>query len=565
MTALLEARGVSMQFPGVRALDGVDFDVLPGEVHALIGENGAGKSTLVKILSGEISGYAGEVRIDGVSRRFATPREAIEAGIAVIPQELELVSTLSAADNVYLGREPLTRMRLVDRAALERGAAAELAAVGQQRPPDREPLSRLEPGEQQLVAIARALSQNARLLVMDEPTASLGEAEAERLEKLVASLCERGVAIVYISHKLEEVRRLADRITVLRDGRRITTVVASELDVAGMVKAMVGRAIEKFPLDPIAAGAPELLHVENLSLPDPVRPGEYRLHGVSLSVRRGEIVGLAGLVGAGRTDFLLALAGALEVPGPLEGSIRVAEREYRPVSPIAAQDAGVVLLPEERKAQAIFPHLSVGRNITVSALRRVATAGWIDRSRDRAAASDLMRATGVRAASAAVPIATLSGGNQQKAVLARCLFAGPKVLLLDEPTRGIDLAAKAEIYALLRRLAAEGFAIVLCSSEMSEVLTQCHRIVVFREGRVAAEFSAADATEENVLEAAAGAGEGPGEPSELPRTGGPPPRGGSSGPPGARGIRSFFSRFASVLGVDGNDAASRRCGRPGAV
>ncbi len=546
---ILEARGVSMQFPGVRALDGVDFEVFAGEVHAVIGENGAGKSTLVRILTGEISGYGGQIRFDGADRRFTTPREAIEAGIAVIPQELELVSTLPAADNVYLGREPRTRFGLIDRPALQRGAAAELAEVGETRPLRREPLSRLEPGEQQLVAIARALSLDARLLIMDEPTASLGEAEASRLELLIATLRARGVAIVYISHKLDEVARLADRITVLRDGRRVTTVPAGELGEAGMVRAMVGRSIERVPLDPVPPGAPEMLRVEGLSLADPDRPGEYRLRAVSLSVARGEIVGLAGLIGAGRTDFLLTIAGAIEVP--FEGTVRVDGRAFRPSSPVAAQAAGVVLLPEERKAQAIFPRLSVARNVTMSALEKVSTAGWIDGRRERSAAARLMESTGMKAASSDVPIATLSGGNQQKAVLARCLFASPRVLLLDEPTRGIDLAAKAEIYALLRRLAGEGFAIVLCSSEMSEILSQCHRILVFREGRIVASFRAEDATEERVLAAAAGAASLPGEsmPSEDRGgpTGAPPPSGRPPAGPGR--IRAVFSRFASVLGL----------------
>ena len=540
MTPLLSARGVSMQFPGVRALDGVDFDVLPGEVHALIGENGAGKSTLVRILAGEISDYAGEVRLDGVARRMADPREAIASGIAVIPQELQLVEPLSAAENIFLGREPTTAAVLVDRRTLAARSAEALAALGETHVPPGEAVEHLEAGQRQLVAIARALSLDARLIIMDEPTASLGAEEAARLERLIRRLSERGVAVVYISHKLDEVRRLAHRVTVLRDGRLVATRGAAELDEAEMVRLMVGRAIPSVELEPLASDAPEVLRVEGLSVADPERPGGFRVRDVSLSVRRGEIVGLAGLIGAGRTDFLLALTGASE--RGVTGTVRLAGREYRPSTPAGARRAGLVLLPEERKAQAIFPDLGVGENVTLGALEKVSRGGWIDRRKERAAAAKGLRETGVRASSPATPMATLSGGNQQKALLARCLFASPAVLLLDEPTRGIDLAARAEIYALLRRLSAEGFGIVLCSSEMSEILTQCHRIVVFREGRVAAELAHGEATEERVLAAAAG--------STPPATS---PGGDTASrpapPPSAPPRRSRLARLTSLLGL----------------
>ena len=542
-SVLVDARGISMEFPGVRALDAVDFDVRRGEVHALIGENGAGKSTLVRILSGEISNYAGTVLFDGAERRLASPREAIATGIAVIPQELQLISSLPAGENIFLGREPSTRWGWIDRRSLARRAAEELASLGETHVPAGQSLSALEAGQRQLVAIARALSLDARLLIMDEPTASLGTAEAERLERLVRRLTARGVAVIYISHKLDEVRRLADRVTVLRDGRRIVTRDAAGLDEAEMVRLMVGRQIEAATLPPLPAGAPELLRVEGLCLPDPDRPGGFRIHDLSLTVRRGEIVGLAGLVGAGRTDLLLALAGARE--GRLAGRIRLAGADYRPSDPAHARASGLVLLPEDRKSQAIFPDLPLATNVSIGALERVSRGGWIDRGSEREAVARLSRDTGVRAASPAVAMATLSGGNQQKAVLARCLFASPKVLLLDEPTRGIDLAARAEIYALLRRLAGEGFGILLCSSEMSEILTQCHRIVVVREGRVTAELSREEATEERVLAAAASA-----EPARVPASeegSGAPP----AGPPDPRRsrFRGVFSRFSSLLGL----------------
>src|SRR5262245_56790451 len=441
-----------MEFPGVRALDGVDFDVRPGEVHALIGENGAGKSTLIKILSGEIGGYEGEVRLDGTARRWQGPRAAIGAGIAVIPQELQLVASLSVAGNIFLGRPR----------SLLSGAKAALETVGETHVQPEELVSHLEAGQRQLVAIARALSLDARLIIMDEPTMSLSAPEAARLESLIERLCARGVSIVYISHKLDEIERLADRITVLRDGRRIVTRDAEGVGEAEMVRLMVGRQIDRGELLPVAADAPELLRVENLSVEDRDRPatGCRRVSNVSFSLRRGEILGLAGLIGAGRTDLLLALTGALE--RPVTGRVRLAGTDYRPSSPAAAKAAGLVLLPEERKSQAIFPDLSVEESVVLPSQDRAARAGWIDRRRSRDDGRRLMADTGVRAASPEVPIATLSGGNQQKAILARCLYASPSVLLLDEPTRGIDLAAKADVYALLRRLAGEGFGIVLC-------------------------------------------------------------------------------------------------------
>lgn len=513
MTApLLEARGVGMRFPGVRALSGVDFDVAAGEVHALIGENGAGKSTLVRILSGEISGFDGEVIVDGNPRHFSSPRDAMAAGIAVIPQELQLVASLTVAENIGLGREPRQRSGLVDRDALRARARVHLDGIGAAIDPDTL-VGHLESADRQLVAVARALALDARCLIMDEPTASLGAREAGRLGELVVALTRRGTAVVYISHKLDEVRRLAHRMTVLRDGARVVTTAVAGVDESEMVRLMVGRTIERTELSPVPMDAPEVLRVEDLSLADPELPDGYRLRDVSLTVRRGEIVGLAGLVGAGRTDFLLALVGATE--RGVTGRMRLDGREYQPVNPAEAREAGIAMVPEERKAQAIFPRLGVRENITISALDRVARFGWIDRRGEREAATKMAQRTGVRSAGIEVPIATLSGGNQQKAVLARCLFASPRVLLLDEPTRGIDLAAKAEIYAELRSLAAEGFGIVLCSSEMSEVLTQCHRILVFREGRVTAEFNRDVATEELVLAAAAGGARTPVEASEL--------------------------------------------------
>ncbi len=538
MTALVEARRVGKRFAAVPALTDVDFDLQPGEVHALIGANGAGKSTLVKILCGEIGDYEGAVTVRGVARRFTSPRQALAAGIAVIPQELQLVASLSVAENILLGREPRRPGGLIDRSALHRLARQQLETIETHHIPTDVLLGSLEAASRQLVAIARAISLDAQCLIMDEPTASLGAAEAAHLEQVIRRLVADGSGVIYVSHKLDEVQRLADRVTVLRDGKQVITRPAGGLDEGEMVRLMCGRQITRGVLAPVALEAAELLAVENLSVPDPARPDGYRLHDVSFTVRRGEIVGFAGLIGAGRTDLLLALVGGLERAA--HGRIRLDGRTYVPLNPAVARDAGLVILPEERKTSGIFPHLGVDRNITMAALGRVSRIGWIDRRHERREAARMMATTGVRAASPAVAISTLSGGNQQKALLARALFASPKVLLLDEPTRGIDLAAKAEIYAELSALAAQGFAVVLCSSEMAEILTQCHRILVFRDGRIAASFNRDEATEEKLLAAAAGQGaESPATPSRRA----PPPT------PPMRRRRERIARYAGAFGL----------------
>jgi ribose transport system ATP-binding protein len=538
---LVETSHLGKRYATVQALADVEFSLLAGEVHALIGENGAGKSTLVKIVCGEIGDYAGTLTVRGTARHFDSPRQALAAGIAVIPQELQLVRSLSVAENILLGREPRGAGGLVDREELHRLARQLLDAIETAHIGTTTLLGSLDAANRQLVAIARALSFNAQCLIMDEPTASLGAAEAAHLAQVIRRLAAQGTGIVYVSHQLGEVRSLADRVTVLRDGRQVTTRPAAGLSEDEMVRLMCGRQITRGTLLPVGDAAPEVLRVEHLDVIDPARPGGYRLRDVSFTVRRGEIVGLAGLIGAGRTDLLLALVGGLDRAAT--GRIVLDGEEYAPTSPVVARDAGMVMLPEERKASGIFPHLGIDRNITISALARISRWGWMDRRGERLAAERMMTDTGVRAAGPAVPIGTLSGGNQQKALLARCLFASPTVLLLDEPTRGIDLAAKADIYAELRVLAARGFGVVLCSSEMSEVLTQCHRIVVFRAGRVVAELDRDAATEEGVL--AAASGQGTGSP-DVAKPDGPPSGGGV--PPSPR-WRERALRFAGAFGL----------------
>lgn len=546
---LIEARGVGIGFPGVRAVSAVDFDVRPGEVHALVGENGAGKSTLGKLLSGALQGDEGEIAVDGVVRTFPSPRAAMAAGVAMIPQELQLITSLSVAENISLGREPRVASGLVDRAALRASARAPLDAVGAGHIDADTPIHGLAPGDRQLVAIARALAHDARCVIMDEPTASLGAGEEARLEQVIRTLTASGTGVVYVSHKLDEVLRLADRVTVMRDGKRIVTRPAAGLTAPELVRLMVGRDIPPIDLPAVSPMAREVLRIEGLSVADNGDHARERLRDVSLRVRAGEVVGLAGLVGAGRTDLLLALMGA---PGAtVRGRIWVDGRVYEPRTPTAARDAGMVMLPEERQADGIFPQLGVDRNITMSALERVSRWGWIAARKEATAAAALMQRTGVRAASASVPIATLSGGNQQKALLARCLFASPKLLLLDEPTRGIDLAARADVYRELHELAHEGFGVLLASSDMSEVLTQCHRVVVFRNGAIVAEFDREEATEEKVLAAAAGAprsGEGvtDGRDSTPERAGA---AAGGDGPPSRRAAR--MQRLAPYRGALG--------------
>ncbi len=497
---MLEIEGVSKRFPGVRALHDVSFGVERGEVHAVVGENGAGKSTLMKILSGIDTGYEGAVRLDGATLALSGPRDAQRHGIAIIHQELNLIRELTVAENIFLGREPRTAAGLLDTARMGREAAALLARLNLAIPPDR-PLKGLRVGEQQLVEVAKALSLEARLLILDEPTSALSEAEIERLFATVAALKAEGVTMIYISHKFDEVFRLADRVTVLRDGEVIGTRPIAETDQGELIRMMVGRNLsDLFPKVDTAVGA-EVLRVEGLSLlPDAGRGGRS-LHDIDFTLRQGEILGVAGLMGAGRTELLETLFGA-SPPGQVRGRVTLAGRERRFAAPSDAIRAGLAFVTEDRKGQSLILGLSVAHNTTLAALGRFLRLNVVREKEEGAAVRGSIEQLRIKTPSPAVAVGKLSGGNQQKVALAKCLLTQPTVLLLDEPTRGIDVGAKAEIYGLISRLAQDGAGVVMASSELPELLAMCDRILVLCEGRLTAELARAEATQERIMAAA---------------------------------------------------------------
>jgi len=485
---LLVLSAVTKRFPGVVALDGVDLAAHAGRVHALVGENGAGKSTLLKIVAGAYRADAGTLVLDGVPRSFSAPRDALSAGVTVIYQELSLVPQLSAEANIFLGMEP-GRHGILDRRSAATEAHGALESLGADFDPAT-PAGELSIAEQQLVELARALARDARLIALDEPTAALSHVETERLFTQIRGLCSRGIAVVFVSHRLEEIRRIADDVSVLRDGKRVFSGLVAQVDDAALIRHMVGRDVEyarQAPTVP-APGAP-LLEVAGL--------GRGRsFAGVSLVVRRGEIVGLAGLVGAGRTEVARCIAGADVCDA---GTMTLAGIPYRPASPREAIARGVVYLPEDRKTQGLVLGMSVRENATLATLRRFSPWGVVRFAAERDAASRQTSAVELRPPDIERETGTLSGGNQQKVVLAKWLLADADLLIFDEPTRGVDVAAKAELHHLIRTLADAGKAILVISSELPEVLALADRIVVMREGRVAGEMAGAGATAEAVL------------------------------------------------------------------
>ncbi|OUD04529.1 sugar ABC transporter ATP-binding protein [Streptomyces swartbergensis] len=490
---LLSMSGITKSFPGVRALDGVDLDVQAGEVHCLLGQNGAGKSTLIKVLAGAHQPDTGEIRWRGEAVTLRSPIAAMRLGIATIYQELDLVEHLSVAENVHLGHEPTTAGFVVRGKAAKESTAALLKRLGHAEIDPARLVGELSAAQQQIVSMARALSHDVRLIVMDEPSAALDPDEVDNLFRIVGDLTAAGVAVVYISHRLEEIRRIGDRVTVLKDGRAVANgLPAKTTPTREVVALMTGRNVEYvFPDRPVSPppGDP-VLTVRGLS-----RAGEFE--PLDLEVRPGEIVGLAGLVGSGRSEILETVYGARK---PTSGQVLVDGKLLKPGSVRAAVRAGLGLAPEERKAQALLMLESVTRNVSVSSMSRFSRGGWIDRGAELGAARAATRELSLRSDNPSVPVRTLSGGNQQKAVLARWLLRGCRVLLLDEPTRGVDVGARAELYAVVRRLADEGLAVLLVSSEVPEVLGLADRVLVLREGRVVHTAPARELDEHRVLD-----------------------------------------------------------------
>ncbi|HEX5435830.1 MAG TPA: sugar ABC transporter ATP-binding protein [Gemmatimonadaceae bacterium] len=505
----LVAQSLVKRYPGVLALDGVSITVRGSEVHAVAGENGAGKSTLMQLLSGAITPDGGTITVDGREVRFASPHDAHALGIRMIHQELSLVPELSVAENIFLGAEP-ARRGMVDRARQRREARAVLDRLGQTSLDTDARIDDLSLAARQMTEIAKSVSQRARVLIMDEPTAILAHEETEALFAVIAQLSAEGVAIVYISHRLEEIFRIASRVTVLRDGRLVTSASLGELSRGEIVRLMVGRELSAgYPRATQPPGE-EILRVERLSS-GPVRDA-------TLALRRGEIVGLVGLVGAGRTELARAIFGAEPTTA---GAMFVDGAPYRPRSPHDAIAAGLALLPEDRKRQGLVLEATIRENTSLPSLRALVRAGMaraaaavrgrpasampvlsragvVNRARERGEVTRWVEALKVRTPSVERPARQLSGGNQQKVVVARWLLAHSHILLVDEPTRGIDVGAKAEIYALMRRLADEGAAILMISSDLPEALGMADRLLVMRGGRIVGELSRAEATPERV-------------------------------------------------------------------
>ncbi|SDS98765.1 sugar ABC transporter ATP-binding protein [Microlunatus soli] len=500
--ALVRLTGIGKRFGGVVACADVDFVVQPGEVQALLGENGAGKSTLVNIMSGVLMPDQGRIEVGGTVQRFARPADAQAAGIATIHQELDLVGELSIAENMSLGREP-RRFGILDRGTLRRSAREQLQRLGIELDVDR-PVRTLRVGERQLVEIANALQFDARVLIMDEPTASLADAEVDRLFAVIDQLRRAGVGIVYISHRMDEIEKIADRATVLRNGQLIGSVDPAATPRAEIISMMVGgRADRIFADDHERTPGEVVLQTRQLAYRRRwPRPGRTDPDGVDLTVRAGEIVGLAGLMGAGRTELLETLYGAAD-GGLLTGEITLSGRRFRPRRPKRSLRAGVAMVPEDRRGAGLVLQHSVAHNLTLSVLSSISAAGVVRSAAERRLVDSQIDAMGIRAATPRVAVGTLSGGNQQKVVFGRQLLARPRLLMLDEPTRGVDIGAKAEIYRLLSDLAADGTAVLMASSELPELVGVCDRIVVLRRGRVVAEL-AGDTTQDTILAAAMG-------------------------------------------------------------
>ena len=505
---VLKMEHIVKDFSGIRALDDVNLEARAGEVLALMGENGAGKSTLMKVLGGvwPFPSYQGDIFIRGERRQFRSPREAMDAGIAVIHQELNLIGELTIAENIFLDRQPVNAFGAINWRQLNADTDALLRELGISGITPADQVKHIAVGKQQMVEIAKALSRRARILILDEPTSALTDKEVAELFRVIRKLKQDGVCMCYISHKMEEIAAIADRVAVLRDGRTIGEATAiSDITLDQIIARMVGRELkEMYPASAHRRGE-EILKVRHLAVDHPSLPGESKVRDISFSAYRGEILGLCGLMGSGRTTLASAIFGAF--PQATHGEVLVEGKKLDIRSPADAIACGIALLTEDRKALGLFLNQPITFNTTISSLQTVSSPpiGIIDADRERAVAESYVAQLNVRAASVDAPVGTLSGGNQQKILLARWLNASPKIFILDEPTRGIDIGAKVEIHKLLNRLAGQGVAIIIISSELEEVLGMSDRILVMNEGRLVAEFPREKASREAIMEWATGA------------------------------------------------------------
>ena len=498
MTPFLEVRNISKTFPGVKALDRVNLEVRRGEVLALAGENGAGKSTLMKILTGVYApDPGGSILIDGKETALRDNNHARALGIGIIYQELSVVENLSVAENIFLAKEPLGRLGLIDRARMHNGAREILKTIDLDLDPATR-VSELSVGQQQMIEIAKAISDQSQVIIMDEPTASLSHHETRTLMELIKKLRQKGISIIYISHRLEEVFELADRITVLRDGSTVDTSPAASVTRESLVRKMVDRELSELYAAPVShATAEPVLQVRNLTL-RATRSADARIRDVSFTLHRGEVLGIAGLVGSGRTEIMEMIFGMR----PCTGQIAVDGKPVSIRNPHDAIEHGIGFVTEDRKAQGLVLGMSVRENFSLTHLARYSPFQFLQRAKEDESCRQFVRTLGVKTTTIEQKVVNLSGGNQQKIVIAKWVALNPKVLIVDEPTRGIDIGAKAEVHALLTRLAARGIGIIVISSDLLEVLAVSDRILVVREGRLNGELSREEATAERVIAAA---------------------------------------------------------------
>jgi ABC-type sugar transport system ATPase subunit len=505
---VLKMEHIVKEFPGVRALDNVNFEARSGELLALVGENGAGKSTLMKVLSGvwPYPTYRGDIFIKGEKKRFHNTRDAEKSGVAIIYQELNLIPELSVAENIFLDRQPTSRLGAIDWRKLNSDTQALLDELGIRDLKPADQVRNITVGKQQMVEIAKALSKRANILVLDEPTSALTDKEVADLFRIIRKLKQDGVCMCYISHKMEEIKQIADRVVVLRDGQTIGDVTPiADITLDQIIARMVGRDIKDMFPTSTRKRSEKILEVRNLEVDHPDLQGEKRVKKASFSAYRGEILGIAGLMGAGRTELVSAIFGAF--PAATRGDVLIEGKKVIIRSPADAIDHGIALLTEDRKAFGLFLDQSVAFNTTISSLQTISTrlTGVIDESRERVLVEQYVTQLDIRTPSIDTMVGTLSGGNQQKVILGKWLNASPRIFILDEPTRGIDIGAKVEIYKLLNRLAGEDVAIIIISSELPEILGMSDRILVMSQGTIVSEFTRAEATREAIMEFATGA------------------------------------------------------------